>query len=643
MCGIAGFYSRDNFPENPDKILKLMGSAIEKRGPDSSGEWFDNEQKIGFSHRRLAILELSDAGNQPMYSHTKNFVIIFNGEIYNHLEIRKEIESISKVKWNGLSDTETLLMAIEVWGLEETLKKASGMYAFALWNKIEKKLYLARDPFGEKPLYYGFNNEVFLFGSELKSLRQYPNFEAQLDKKAVNDFLKYSYIPAPKSIYENISKLQPGKYLTFNTIENKIDIHSHWCIDHEIQKDFKLEQKKINFPDEMEGLIINSIREQLISDVPLGAFLSGGVDSSLIVSLMQKISSKPVKTFSIGFKRESLDEAIYAKKIANHLKTDHRELYVSDEDALNVVKILSDIYDEPFADSSQIPTYLVSKMARDDVTVCISGDAGDEIFGGYNRHLFIKRYWKKISITPLILRKFIGFILLKIPERFLESIYSYLPRKLKIPNLKEKLVKFSIAITSKDFNELYERLISVWQNPNECLKSDFQFEICHTKAEYLESNEEDFQNAMLRDIKGYLNGDILVKVDRAAMHNSLETRIPFLNKKIFKAAYFLPSNEKINNGTTKKILREILFKYVPKELIERPKSGFAVPLDDWLRGPLKKWGENLLRKDLLEEQGIFDAEKILSMWSDHQNFKHNYKNELWNILVLQNWLINNNK
>ena len=643
MCGVSGFYIKNNFPEDAQSILKIMGSSIQERGPDSSGEWFDSNAGIGFSHRRLAILDLSDNGHQPMVSNSQNLVISFNGEIYNHKKIRKLIEIESDKIWRGNSDTETLLAAIEIWGVEKSLKIVSGMFAFALWNKKKKSLYLARDCFGEKPLYYGFNDKNFLFGSELKAIRSFPSFKGKINKEALRQYLRYSYVPSPYSIYEGIHKLEPGSILKFDTIAEEITTYKYWSS----FEYFKL-KKSISFKGLTEDEVTNSIektlteavKEQMISDVPLGAFLSGGVDSSLIVSLMQKVSRDPVKTFSIGFKSDSLDEAKFAKDVANHLRTDHRELYVSNADILEVVPKISDIYDEPFADSSQIPTYLVSRMAKEYVTVSLSGDAGDELFGGYNRHLFISKYWNRIKLFPYWLRQFLSIILNAIPEKYIIYIHTLAPKKYKVSNLKSKLEKFALAITSKDFENLYQNMISVWHNPNDYLTLAYQEDNFKKEIDIFKDTKEDFENAMIRDTLGYLPGDILVKVDRAAMYNSLETRIPFLNKEVFKNACSLPKDLKIKDNSTKHILRNILYKYVPQNLIDRPKAGFAVPLDDWLRGPLFSWANDLISEERLIKGEIFDPQMVSVMWKDHQSKKKNYQDELWNILMFQSWLLN---
>lgn len=633
MCGFAGFIYHSELVENPVAVLTAMGKAIESRGPDSDGVWLDKRKKIGFCHRRLSIVDLSEAGHQPMVSVSGRYVVAFNGEIYNHVNLRNELNAEEKIEWKGHSDTETLLMAIEFWGLKEALQKAIGMFALSLWDKDNEILYLARDRFGEKPLYYVLQDELFLFGSELKSFRANPDFESKIDRNSIALLLRHNYIPAPYSIYENTYKLLPGEFLTYE--KNNVKTEKYWDARQYFEALIRGEKSK-NIED-LESVLSKSIERQMISDVPLGAFLSGGVDSSLIVSLMQKQSNRPVKTFSIGFYEDEFNEAHFAKKIAEHLGTEHTELYVKAEDALAVVDELADIYDEPFSDSSQIPTYLVSKMAREHVTVVLSGDAGDELFCGYNRYLMASGLWSKISKVPRWLRKVIAVFLRFVPVKIWNKLNILLPSRFKMSNLGDKLHKGANVLASSDISELYLKLVSHFTNPDSVVIRGEEPETAITNSERNPNLDSPILNMMALDTLSYMTDDILVKVDRAAMANSLETRVPFLDHHVFETAWRLPFDLKLKGGVTKYCLRNILYNYVPKELIERPKTGFGVPLSDWLRGPLKEWAEKLIEPSRLESEGFFNAHKITEMWKEHKSGKRNWQYHLWDILMFQLW------
>ncbi|UJF23145.1 asparagine synthase (glutamine-hydrolyzing) [Shewanella sp. OMA3-2] len=635
MCGFAGFLYKQSLPENVNSILDEMGMSILSRGPDSSGVWSCNEDMIGLSHRRLAIVDLSPAGHQPMVSHSGRYVIAFNGEIYNHLDIRIEIEKEKPVQWFGHSDTETLLTGIELWGLETTLKKSIGMFAISLWDKHEKALYLARDRFGEKPLYYSTLDNMFIFGSELKSLRAHPDFKTEISRGALALLMRHNYIPAPYSIYEGVSKLMPGTFL--KKIGHALEIKEYWNIrDSFVEEGNSFESNTVAI-DSLETTLKLAISRQMMADVPLGAFLSGGIDSSLIVALMQSLSDRPVKTFSIGFTEEAFNEAEHAKRVAKHLGTEHTELYVSDQDALNVVKQLADIYDEPFSDSSQIPTFLVSKMARKHVTVSLSGDAGDELFCGYNRYLMTAKLWSKLSLIPLFMRNFLSKGLLLVTPDNWNKFNLLLPSGWRMANFGDKLHKAAGVITCSSVDELYKSLVSHWQNPEDMVLKSQEPLTAITDPARKPHLSNPISEMMALDTISYMTDDILVKVDRAAMANSLETRVPFLDHTVFEHAWKMPFETKLNNGVTKDCLRKILYKYVPKELIERPKVGFGVPLDSWLRGPLKDWADNLLDKDRLINEGFFDADLVVNKWDEHKSGKRNWQYLLWDVLMFQVW------
>jgi asparagine synthase (glutamine-hydrolysing) len=637
MCGFSGFLYRDNFPAHAQSILNAMGKAIANRGPDSQDVWFDAETGIGLSHRRLAIVDLSPAGHQPMKSATGRYVIAFNGEIYNHLTIRAELDQLSARQWRGHSDTETLLAGIEAWGLKKTLEKSVGMFALALWDTQTAELQLARDRFGEKPLYYGWNNGVFLFGSELKSFRAHPDFSPLIDRDALCLYLRHNYVPAPYSIYQGIAKLLPATIASLKAGQTDVELEQYWDAKAVMAAAPKHNQTDESRMETLEQLLKQAVGDQMMADVPLGAFLSGGVDSSLIVALMQLQSDKPIKTFSIGFHEKEFNEAEHAKAVANHLGTEHTELYVSSDDALKLVSKMAEVYDEPFADSSQLPTYLVSQMAKQHVTVSLSGDAGDEVFCGYNRYRLTDMTWHKLAKIPVFARKLAAKLLVSVPVGVWNKLNAVLPSRFKMSNLGDKLHKAADVLSSATVDELYYGLISHWKNPAAVVLGGKEARTLLNTREQNQRFQDNIPRMMALDTLSYLPDDILVKVDRAAMAVSLETRVPFLDHRVFEYAWSMPQHLKMNNGTTKVCLRDILYKYVPQRLIERPKAGFAVPVADWLRGPLKIWAEQLLQPERLAREGFFDPEQITTLWQEHQSGKRNWQYHLWDILMFQSW------
>ncbi|MEL1227187.1 MAG: asparagine synthase (glutamine-hydrolyzing), partial [Candidatus Neomarinimicrobiota bacterium] len=615
--------------------------AINHRGPDSNGIWTD-QKEIGFAHSRLSILDLSTAGHQPMHSASGNYVMIFNGEIYNHKYLRRELELISNRNWVGHSDTETLLASIEEWGLQNTLRKVKGMFAIALWDKNSKNLYLSCDRIGEKPLYYGWVNEHFVFASELKSIKQFPKFNNQIDRSSLAMFLRFNSIPAPYSIYENIYKLEPGQIVKINSKSKQIKKYSYWSIE-EIYKKGNMNKFTGNSKeavDKLEHLLSNAVSSQMQSDVPLGAFLSGGVDSSAIVALMQSFSSSKVNTFTIGFNSKEFDEAKHAALVAKHLGTDHYDKYVTDSDALNVIPNLPNIYDEPFADSSQIPTFLVSEFAKQKVTVALSGDAGDELFGGYNRYMFSEKTINTILKTPSIVKRLVSKTIFSIPEEKWSNLLSGCLHN-RFANIGNKMHKTADILSSKSIRDLHFKLVSQIHNPSEWLKNstEYKSKLNDDIVRFEELNS--IESMMAYDLISYLPTDILTKVDRAAMSVSLETRIPFLDTDVIEFSASLPIQFKIRNGVSKWTLREVLYKYVPKDLIERPKMGFGVPLAEWLRGPLKDWAESLLEEKRLHQEGFFNVEFVRDKWLEHLSGNRNWSFQLWNVLMFQAWLENN--
>lgn len=644
MCGLTGFLKGKSFStkECSPIILKRMTDAITYRGPDSEGHWIDEDNKIAVGHRRLSILDLSDAGHQPMLSDDNRYVIAFNGEIYNHLEIRSEIESkFSEIYWNGHSDTETLLKSIEVFGWEGTLKKLIGMFAIVLWDKKEKALYLARDRFGEKPLYYGWQGDTFLFGSELKPLTLHPVFEKKLNKGAIALLLKHGYIPAPHSIWNNLFKLPAAHYLIITGEDTSPKPICYWSFKDLVEK---FDSNKLDISDDsavenLENLLSESVKRQMISDVPLGALLSGGVDSSLVAALMQYISDAPIKTFSIGFEDPKFDESKHAEAVAGHLGTDHTTLIMKPDDLLDLIPEIAKIYDEPFADSSQLPTTIVSRLAKQHVTVALSGDAGDETFGGYSRYYLIQKLWDNLDKLPHPLLNKLSTLLTTVTPEQSNLLLGWFFRRVNQSSLPDKLYKLGERLGNVDsFQSLYLAYVSEINNPTQLVKGldSLPQYLLGSINEWPELNNP-IEKLMALDTLTYLTDNILVKVDRAAMSASLELRAPFLDHNLVEYAWQLPFEFKYRDGQTKWILRQILYKHVPKELIERPKQGFGVPLNDWLRGPLKDWAEDLLNTQYLEEQNIFDASKIRNMWTHHLSGTRQYGARLWSILMFQAW------
>ncbi len=646
MCGVAGFLIDSEFSSsmNYESVIKKMTDSIKHRGPDDSGSWNSLPDGISLGHRRLSILDLSEAGHQPMESSYGRFVIAFNGEIYNHLQIRSEIEKSNKnISWRGHSDTETILRAFETFGIEDSIKKFIGMFALSLWDRKNKILTLARDRLGEKPMYYGWQNtangRVFLFGSELKALKSFPNIDLRVDRGSLSLFLKHAYIPNPYSIYENIFSLEPGQILQVSLLNKEPKTFSYWDASEIIKKGSTKEYK--GTPKEavkdLKNLLRHTIKSQMISDVPLGAFLSGGIDSSTVVSIMQEQSDLPVKTFTIGFNEKGFDEAKYAKSIADHLGTDHTELYINANDAMKVIPDMHSVYCEPFADPTQIPNLIVSKLANNDVTVALSGDGGDELFGGYSRYNHVDSIWKKINYFPLSTRNLISKIL-KYPLQE-KSIYSKYKSK-TLTNLSKRIISGTNLIDSETIHKLYLHVIT--QIP---FSEDVVYEgyLKETKLDDLKPNFGDISNIeqmMATDTINYLPDDILTKVDRAAMRTSLETRVPFLDHNIVEFAWRLPISYKVKEGQSKWPLHQILKDFLPESLTKREKMGFSVPVHEWIRGPLREWCEELLNKDRLKSEGFFDEEIVFNKWKEHLFGKKNNITFLWPILMFQSWLEN---
>jgi asparagine synthase (glutamine-hydrolysing) len=650
MCGFTGFLAAAAAPAT-DQIgwLRRMTDAIDHRGPDDAGYWCDGAQGIALGHRRLAIIDLSPAGQQPMRSCSSRFVLVFNGEIYNHLSIRRELEASAGVcGWRGRSDTETLLAGFDAWGIAATVERAIGMFAFAVWDRQTGVLTLGRDRIGEKPLYYGWQGRgadaVFLFGSELKALRAHPAWVADIDRAALCLQLRHSYVPAPYSIYRGIAKLLPGCLLTVSAARPEPVLHRYWSAAQQYMAGLSspFAGTPAQAVDALDALLRDAVGAQMMADVPLGAFLSGGVDSSTVVALMQARSTRPVQTFSIGFHEQGFDEAPHAKAVARHLGTDHTELYVTAAQAQSVIPRLPSMYDEPFSDSSQIPTFLVSQLARRHVTVSLSGDAGDELFCGYTRYGFAAHLWKSISAAPLPVRRLAARGITRVPvaswNRLARVLAPWLPRAMRFANTGDKLHKGAQVIASGSLDAVYLGLVSHWDDPAALVTGGHEPATMLRGAAPALAGLGSVERMMALDTLTYLPDDILVKVDRAAMSVSLETRVPFLDHRVIEFAARLPLALKLRDGVGKWALRQVLYRYVPQALIERPKMGFGVPIGDWLRGPLRDWAETLLAEPRLRSEGFFDPALLRTRWHEHVCGQRNWQYHLWDVLMFQSWL-----
>lgn len=648
MCGFAGFLGGACARDTALARIKVMSDGIVHRGPDSEGHWLDGDAGIALGHRRLAIVDLSSSGRQPMQAVSGRWVIAFNGEIYNHLQLRVELENASLAPaWRGHSDTETLLAGFDAWGIRATIEKCVGMFAIAAWCRQHKSLTLVRDRLGEKPLYYGWQghgqNAVFVFGSELKALKQHPVFAAGIDRDALCLLMRHSYIAAPYSIYQGISKLEPGCLLSVSVAEPVPVVSRYWSASEVAQNGVAnpFAGTPTQAVDALERLLRSSVQQQMVADVPLGAFLSGGIDSSTVVALMQAQSARPVKTFTIGFNEEGYNEAVHAKAVAQHLGTDHTELYVTPQQALNVIPKLPQLYCEPFADSSQIPTFLVSQLARQQVIVSLSGDAGDELFGGYNRYVLAEKMWKKLSVVPVAGRRLAAQGMRAISpttwNAIAKPLQALLPQSLQQANWGDKLHKAAGVLAAANVDQLYLGLVSQWDDPASVVIGGVELPTQLTGNALDLHGLDDIQRMMLLDTVSYLPDDILVKVDRAAMAVSLEGRVPFLDHRVVEFAWQLPQDLKLRDGVGKWVLREVLYRHVPKALIERPKMGFGVPIGDWLRGPLRDWAEALLDEQRLQREGFFQPEPIRKKWAEHLLGVRNWQHHLWSVLMFQAW------
>ena len=640
MCGIAGFWT-----SKPRVSLletaREMAEAIRHRGPDDRGEWVDPAAGLALAHRRLSILDLSPQGHQPMLSANGRYVIVFNGEVFNYAQLRQDLPEQA---WKGHSDTEVMLACFEHWGIEASVRRFIGMFAFAVWDRRERSLYLVRDRLGIKPLYYGWLQGEFLFGSELKALGAYPHFEATVDRAALALLMRHNYIPHPYSIYKDVKKLPPGTILKVDSPQQASEPRAFWSAreiaEYGIQNPISPDPEAA--AEQLEELLRDAVKLRILADVPVGAFLSGGVDSSTVVALMQSMSTRPVRTFSIGFEETGYNEAPHAAAVAQHLGTDHTELYVSPADAQAVIPKLPHVYDEPFADSSQIPTYLVSRLARQCVTVALSGDGGDELFAGYPRYTIAAKIALSLRRVPRLPRGIVAQSLQLLSaetwDRILRFAAPVVPEKLLARRPGEQIHRLANLLKTKSADAVYLSTVSHWDQPARLVPDAIEYPTALTDRTRQIAAPDPISRMMFTDLISYLPDDILTKVDRASMAVSLEARVPLLDHRVVEYAWRVPLSLKLRNGTEKWLLRRVLYKYVPPRLVERPKMGFGIPIGAWLRGALRDWAEDLLHPSRLRQEGFFEPVLVRRIWSEHLSGVRNWQYQLWNVLMFQAWL-----
>ena len=638
MCGITGFRLANGPQEHPVEILERMSATLAHRGPDDSGTWYDGAAAVGLAFRRLAIIDLSPEGHQPMHSASGRYTIVFNGEIYNFEELRSELGGGT---WRGRSDTEVMLAAIERWGLNPALQRFVGMFAFALWDSHEHRLCLVRDRLGIKPLYYGRAGGNFVFASELKAIRSFPGFDGVIDRDTLAAYIRCAYVPAPYSIYRGIHQVPPGSVVTLHSGADAVSVSSFWSLEEAARtgKASPAEGSDAELMEQLHQKLRDAIRLRMIADVPLGAFLSGGIDSSLVVALMQAQSSRPVKTFTIGFAEESHNEAAYARTVAEHLGTDHTEFVLSAQDVLNVVPLLPSMYDEPFADSSQIPTHLVAKMARRHVTAALSGDGGDELFCGYSRYSFAHSLQRVLARVPQPIANAGAKLIRSVSPASIDRCLELLPARGILKNSPgQKFHRMASHLANPNAAEIYLSFISMWADPSAVVPGSQEHDAVLAAIHRFGWLSDIRDMAMLSDAATYLPDDLLTKLDRASMAVSLEARVPILDHRVVEFALRLPLRLKTRDRQTKWALRQILYRYVPPQIVERPKMGFSVPMDSWLRGPLREWAEDLLSSENLNRHGLFAVQPIREKWQEHLSAHRNWQHLLWPVLMFQAWI-----
>ncbi len=656
MCGISGLVRSSCSADSLRRDIDAMVASLRHRGPDDRGSWLDLEKGVALGQTRLSILDLSPLGHQPMASASGRYQIVFNGEVYNYQQLVPELTQQGH-SFRGHSDTEVMLAAIEEWGLESAVQRFNGMFAFALWDREQACLHLVRDRLGVKPLYYGWNQGAFRFGSELKALLAVAGTQAEVDKNVVALYMRHCYVPAPYSIYQGMYKLLPGTILSLSraqlaAVPRDFSAHAkgaacspqpYWSAEEAAargrQQGFSGSTQ--DAIDQLDSLLQDSIRLRMISDVPLGAFLSGGIDSSLVVALMQAQSSKPVKTFTIGFHEAQFNEASYAKQVAQRLGTEHTELYMTAADCLAVVPRIPQIFDEPFADASQIPTYLVSQLARSKVTVSLSGDAGDELFAGYERYRWAQTAWSKLSLMPAPLRRALGKAILLPPKQFWDhacrAVFPILPKHWRFSLPGNKFLKLARVLEQRSSRAVYQQVVSHWDATSALVPGSVEPVTALTEPGLAE-HWPLLEQMMLLDLRSYLPDDILVKVDRSSMAVGLEAREPLMDYRLVEFAWRLPLEHKLRGGVSKWILKQVLQRYLPPALFERPKTGFGVPIGSWLRHELRDWAEHLLDSRMLAEDGYLDPKLVRQKWNQHLAGTHDWEYLLWDLLMFQAWL-----
>jgi asparagine synthase (glutamine-hydrolysing) len=638
VCGIAGFLdaSAASSADEAKVRIEAMNDAVAHRGPDDSGTFVDAAAGVALGHRRLSIIDLSPLGHQPMTSADGRYVITYNGEVYNFAELRAELAALGH-KFRGGSDTEVMLAAFVAWGVERAAARFVGMFALGLWDRDTRTLHLVRDRIGVKPLYWCCHDGVVLFGSELKALMAHPAWRAEIDTEAAAAFIRYSYVPTPATIFRNVHKLAPGTILSVRAgeaprmtpywrLREAIDSGTHHPLDNEKEA-----------AEELDRILRVSVRGRMIADVPLGAFLSGGIDSSTVVALMQAQSNRKVRTFSIGFREPGYNEAEHAKAVANHLGTDHTELYVTARQAIDVVPHLPEWFDEPFADSSQIPTYLVSAMTRKHVTVALSGDGGDELFVGYPRYRIVDKVWRRLGVAPRMLRGALGAALTKLPEPIYDRLFALAPERLRPLNGGRKVHRLSSLLAEPTVDSLYIELAAIWAHEGTLVPGSRGAYRLSADPDLADAVPDPVSRMQYYDTLTYLPDDIMTKVDRCSMAVALEAREPMLDHRLVEFVWKLPPRFKADDIQSKRLLRQVLYRYVPRELVERPKMGFSIPLAAWLRGDLRAWADELLSPARLAADGIFAADEVRRLWDQHQAGAANRENVLWNVLMFQAW------